>query len=441
MGRQFRFVGGIVLLAVFLAAPVQGQQDSSSTLETFSPTLVTVSSYDGKGNHLARATGFFLNENGEVLTTYHALRGAASVKVVTAAGEVLPVRRVVAEDVEHDLILLATPGKPISSRAAPAVSSPPSLGKMATVISSPRRDREPVQYGTITQVKELPSFGRFFRIDTRHPAEPGSLVVNMEGTVIGVTISQVDSQNGGTVAVPYPVASRIRETGRRGPAAEGAFIEASPARDSYFTGMQRIWEGRFLNARSFFRSAVDADSSFAEAWFMLGYCNSRAGSHHIAAESYRQALRLRPGVAEAHFTLGNAYGKVRCFQDAAESYERAVALKPDDVNTWFKLAMAYDRLGWNTDATATFKRAICRQYDDLLPGDGSCRETAFDRLDEFMLAYTDREWTDDLVAEEHFQRGLTYLMLARTELSLQEYEVLRKMERKEAARLYKLISP
>lgn len=242
------------------------------------------------------------------------------------------------------------------------------------------------------------------------------------------------------MAVPYQAAARIREAGTR-PASGGAFTEGSPARNHYFTGMQRIWEGRFMNALNFFRSAVDADSSFAEAWFMLGYCNSRAGSHHIAAEAYRQALRLRPDVAEAHFTLGNAYGRIRCFQDAAESYERAVALKPDDVNTWFKLAMAYDKLGWTADATATFKRAVCRQYDALSPGDGSCRDTAFARLDELMLAYTDREWTDDLVAEEHFQRGLTYLMLARMEHSLQEYEILRKMKREEAVRLYNLISP
>lgn len=441
MGGQLRLVAKIVLLTAFLATPVHGQQNFSSTIETFSPAVVTVLSYDGKGKHLGRVTGFFLNEAGEVLTAHHALRGATSVEVVTAAGELLPVRGVVAEDVEHNLVLLATPGKPSGSPAALAVSALPSLGKMVTVIGSHRRDREPVQYGTITQVKELPSFGRFFRIDTRHPADPGSLVVNMEGTVVGVTISQVENPGSGTVAVPYQVVSRIGETGSPGPAAGGVFIEASPSRDYYFTGMQRIWEGRFMNALSFFRSAVDADSSFAEAWFMLGYCNSRAGKHHLAAESYRQALRFRPGVAEAHFTLGNAYGKVRCFQDAAESYERAVALKPDDVNVWFKLAMAYDRLGWNTDATATFKRAVCRQYDDLSPGDGACRETAFDRFEELMFAYTDREWTDDLVAEEHFQRGLTYLMLARMELSLQEYEVLRKMERKEAARLYKLISP
>ncbi len=441
MGGRLRFVGKIVLLTAFLATPVHGQQNFSATIETFSPVVVTVLSYDGKGNHLDRATGFFLNESGEVLTAYHALPGAASVEVVTAAGEVLPVQGVVAEDVEHDLIILATPGKPTGSRAALAASSLPSLGKMVTVIGSPRRDREPVQHGTVTQVKKLPSFGRFFRIDTRHPAEPGSLVVNMEGTVVGVTISHGESLGGGTVAVPYLVVSRIGKTGRPGPAAGGAFIEASPARDYYFTGMQRIWEGRFMNARSFFRNAVDADSSFAEAWFMLGYCNSRAGKHHLAAESYRQALRCRPGVAEAHFALGNAYGKVRCFQDAAESYERAVVLKPDDVNIWFKLVMAYDRLGWNADATATFKRAVCRQYDNLSPGDGSCRGTTFDRFEELMLAFTDREWTDDLVAEEHFQRGLTYLMLAKMELSLQEYELLRKMESKEAARLYKLISP
>jgi TolA-binding protein len=433
MGVRFRFIWKVVLLTSILAAPVYGRQDFSSTVETFSPAVVTVSSYDSEGNRLARTTGFFLNEAGEVLTAYHALRDAASVEVVTAAGKALPVRSIVAEDVEHDLILLATPGKPIGSQAVPSVSSFPSLGETAAVIGSPRRNRKAVQHGTITQVKELPSFGRFFRIDTRHSAEPGSLVVNMEGAVVGVTISHGESLRGGTVAVPYQVAARLAD--------KGVLIETTRARDFYFRGMERIWEGRFMNARSFFRKAVDADSSFAEAWFMLGYCNSRAGKHHIAAEAYRQALRLRPDVAEAHFTLGNAYGKIRCFQDAAESYEKAVALKPDDVNIWFKLAMAYDRLGWNADATATFKRAVCRQYDDLSPGDESCREIAFDRLEEFMHAYTEREWTDDLVAEEHFQKGLTYLMLARMELSLQEYEVLRKMDRKEAARLHKLISP
>ena len=87
----------------------------------------------------------------------------------------------------------------------------------------------------------------------------------------------------------------------------------------------------------------------------------------------------------------------------------------------------------------TFRRAVCFQGRDLGAGGESCYDEALDRFDELMASYLARDWVDDQVAEEHFQKGITYLMLTRMNLAREEYDTLRSLNRDHAAGFYKLL--
>jgi tetratricopeptide (TPR) repeat protein len=59
-------------------------------------------------------------------------------------------------------------------------------------------------------------------------------------------------------------------------------------------------EGSYQQALRQLERAIEADSAYPEAYFVLGYARGRLGDHAAAAEAFLAATRLRPGWGDAH---------------------------------------------------------------------------------------------------------------------------------------------
>jgi Tfp pilus assembly protein PilF len=75
--------------------------------------------------------------------------------------------------------------------------------------------------------------------------------------------------------------------------------------------------GNFKKASKYYKKAVRADSSYAEAWSNLGYTYRKQGNFSKAVKAYKKAIKLSPDLAEAHEYLGEAYVEMGKF-DLAE---------------------------------------------------------------------------------------------------------------------------
>ncbi len=151
------------------------------------PAVVTVLSLDENGDLLRRGTGFFADQEGNLVTTRHVLFGARRVEIRTHDGRIFNVQSVISEDESQDLIRLTVAGLP----AAPAflrlsdISS--EVGERVLVIGNPMGYEGTVTDGLVSEVRDMPSYGKVLQISA--PISPGSSggpVLNSQGIVIGI---------------------------------------------------------------------------------------------------------------------------------------------------------------------------------------------------------------------------------------------------------------
>ncbi|HSM36730.1 MAG TPA: protein kinase [Longimicrobiales bacterium] len=174
------------------------------------------------------------------------------------------------------------------------------------------------------------------------------------------------------------------------------------AYDAYVRGWVH-WERRnregFELARSYFRRAIELDSTFAAAYAGLAESYNGAADWLFAepGESYRRATALLETAARMDSTLPEVYTAMAAIEnlhdwdwdEALELSSRAVEVNPSDVHALRALGAALNRLGRAEEARALLDRA--NELDTSSPGIG----TAF-------VSYTRRE----------FDRALEHVRIA-----------------------------
>ena len=109
--------------------------------------------------------------------------------------------------------------------------------------------------------------------------------------------------------------------------------------------------GRWQDAETSYRRALDRKRDYAEAHYNLGGALRAQGRLDEAVTSYDQALALRPNHAETHLNLSTTLQAQGKLEDAAEACRRAISSKPD-------LAAAHNNLGNILAAQNRFEAAV-----------------------------------------------------------------------------------
>jgi len=177
-------------------------------IKRIEPSIVIVFTYRGrfdialkkeeKENAILRlGSGFFISQNGDVITNYHVLQGAGSAEVKTLDGKTYPITHIVAVDEQSDIIRLSIdiPSKYV--RPLSLSSTVPEVGERIIVYGSPLGLEKTVSDGIISAIREVPAYGKVIQITAPvSPGSSGSPVINMKGEVIGVaTFQMVEGQN------------------------------------------------------------------------------------------------------------------------------------------------------------------------------------------------------------------------------------------------------
>ena len=109
--------------------------------------------------------------------------------------------------------------------------------------------------------------------------------------------------------------------------------------------------GRWQDAETSYRRALDRKRDYAEAHYNLGGALRARGRLDEAVTSYNQALALRPNHAETYLNLSTTLQAQGKLEDAAEACRRAISSKPD-------LAAAHNNLGNILAAQNRFEAAV-----------------------------------------------------------------------------------
>jgi tetratricopeptide (TPR) repeat protein len=352
-------------LALFLLNslnwPSSGQENLAGSVESIRPAVVSLIAYNEKGEVIECGTGFFISSQGRLLSSRHLLRNATSAKVHTHEGGVYPIRTVIAEDLNLDLIELLVELKG---------SEVPYL-KMTDVIATKDEQVAAVGHqhivpGFVAYVRVHSERGRNFLFSGATSAgATGGPVVNKKGEVIAIATEPSAGDQTVTLAVSSSSALALVPSGTDTLAEWNDRIRAEPQNSAevlFFAGMNLTLNGDHKKAISLLTEAAERNARDAEARFYSGYARSRLNRYEEALVDYQEAVRIAPDYVDALNNLGSVFGKLGRVQEAVDAYSRAINLKPDYGLAHNNLGAAYYDLGRYEEAIVAYKRSL-----ELLP--------------------------------------------------------------------------
>ena len=139
------------------------QENLTALIKKVEPSTVLILTYDKSGKTLLQGSGFFVNRDGDVITNDHVMKGAARAEIKTFNGKTFPVRAIIAEDKEGDLIRISTGVPPGSSQPLTVRHSLPEAGERIVVIGNPLGLTQTVSEGIVSAVRKIPDYGNIIQ--------------------------------------------------------------------------------------------------------------------------------------------------------------------------------------------------------------------------------------------------------------------------------------
>jgi tetratricopeptide (TPR) repeat protein len=471
----------IIFVLIILCLPAAicfGEEGLPAVIKRVEPSIIVLLTYDKEGRFLGQGTGFFITQDGDVITNYHVLKGASRADVRTSDGKMYPVKKVVAEDEEGDLIRVSTDIPKEAVQTLSIHAGFPEVGERIIVIGTPLGLEKTVSDGIVSAVREIPQFGKIIQVTAPiSPGSSGSPVVNMNGEVIGVVSFFLAPGQNLNFAIPGERIAKLTPVdGRALSEREEARGEerVAAAEQFYSAGQSFLGVGDYEKALAYFLEAIKRNPNYAEAYFQIGYCLAKLGRYPEAIEPYREAIRIKPDDVDTLNNLCVAYGIIGRYQEAVEFCKKAIQIRADLPEAYNNQGWAYHKLGRYQEAIESCKRAIrlkpdfalahynlgnsyfaLKKFDDAIESYKQTIHIKFDyaeghlnlgatynqmgRYEEAIDSYKQAVRIKSGLAEAHLNLGMTYLRVGDRGSALEEYKILKDQDKELANRLFNLI--
>jgi len=319
-----------------------------SLIKRIEPSVVSVFTYDSKGEFLGVGSGFFINQSGDIITNYHVLQGATSAEVKTSDGKTYPITYIIAKDEQSDIIRLSVdiPSQYVLPLSLSKIT--PEIGERIVVYGSPLGLEKTVSEGIVSALREVPDYGKLIQITAPvSPGSSGSPVLNMQGEVIGVATFQFIEGQNLNFAIPSERIANLTLTKEEKTLTTEELFEQGEGEKKDF---DYIWEAfskasyfmdkeEYEKALPYLEIAIKTDIPLlkAQAYLFIGYCYGKLKSYTNAIEAYKQAIRINPDYALAHYNLGVTYILIGDTNAALNEYKILKELDIDKANELFDL--------------------------------------------------------------------------------------------------------
>jgi tetratricopeptide (TPR) repeat protein len=472
-----------VVLALFgwlaMAGPITAGTELTKLVNDIRPAVVTVIVYDINQKVANIGSGFFIDQYGHLITNYHVLDGRYTARVKTADGSTYPIKLIVADSKETDLVKVQVDIPSKKFKWVKTADRLPSIAEQILVVGSPMGLEQTVSEGIVSSIREIPTVGEFFQMSAPiSPGSSGSPVIDLQGNVVGVaTFQMVRGQN-------LNFAVSVKSVRKLKPVEAGISMSLWTFNNSLHQprlaeklcrqGYSFSINGEDQKALEFFKEAIEKDPKNTMAWHGLGYCHVGLNNPASAIAAYQNAIKSNPDDETLYFILGNYYVKLGHHKEAIHSYLQVIRMKPDFVEAYFKLGVAYSQLGRLDEGKDAFEKAIrlnpdaapahfnvgiayaqLGRYQDALNANQEVLRIdpefapahnnigrLYNRIgnaDQEIEAYKKAIRIDPDYASAHYNLGMALLHTGDKAAALDEYKILQDLDKQSANQLFNQI--
>ena len=396
------FISVSIYCLSFYPAPVCGQSDFSTLVNKIIPSVVVINVFNRDGKWRGGGTGFFVKEEGLLVTNYHVIDGKVRAVAKLSNGEFLPVEGVLSEDSNGDLVLLTLGVCGMSFPTLSLGNAEIETGEPIVVIGSPSGLQGTVSDGIVSEVRDVPNLGKIIQhTAATSPGSSGSPVLNMEGEVIGVVVGSIVGGQSFNFAISVERVKGLLSHSQATPRELVELVNRDEVRWD-----ELLLNGRYEELISSLTKRIQVSQHNAKAYFFLGLAFAGLSRSNEAIEAYNQAIRIEPDDSDLYYSLGVSYIRSSNYKEAIKAFKKAVRIKPDDAEAFLNLGFSYGELGHRNEAIEAYKQAIRIKPDFV---------------------------------EAHYNLGEAYLKAKKKAMSIEQYRVLKNLDSELANKLFDLI--
>lgn len=186
----------LILAILFISFSSAFAEVSPDFISKYEKGVVHIKTFDKQGRLTGSGSGFFINQDGALITNHHVLHTSYEATAETVDGKKYRIKRIVSYKAEHDLVVAEVEKNEAINYYLELATANPQKGEQIVVFGNPQGFRFVATSGEISAIqnfpneefKSLPYKGTFLQFSA--PISPGSSggpILNMKGQVVGVT--------------------------------------------------------------------------------------------------------------------------------------------------------------------------------------------------------------------------------------------------------------
>lgn len=341
-------------LLLLNSLPLPAQEPIENVAARVIPAVVTVLTYDTKGEVNARGSGFFIDQY-HVITNWHVIDGAATIQVKTSDNKTYAVKSTAVKDTASDLVSLALTAPNTKVKPLKVVGTLPKVGERVIAVGSPQGIYSAtVTEGIVSSVRDVPGYGKMIQLQNPvSKGDSGGPVVNMKGEVVGVIAMGESAELHLNFAIPGDRVLALLSGKPSVPAGAGAgpAVAANPVA----TATRYIEAENYTGAIPYLQEAVKRDPDSAAAWFLMGHSYYMLDRYNEAVPALLKALRLNSDNYIGWTELGVSLGMQGDEDHAVQALKQAINIEPDYPNAHLFLGAVYLDTGDRPSAIAEYE--------------------------------------------------------------------------------------
>lgn len=462
--------------------------------------VCSITTYAKDKSPLNIATGFFISENGELITNRHVFRKATTATIKTIDKKEYIVDGIIGEDKNKDLLKVLVKSAQSSFSPLSLNNSTPKQGESLITIGNPMNLEGTVTDGILSAIRNDQDLGDILQISAPlWEGSSGSPVLNTQGQVIGVVCRKMKNTENLNFAIPSQAIRSLKscklqtisEWNIQNSEDETLHLHVNAknliSKGKYEEALENLNEIILLEPEGNSRSIQNIN--FAQIWFEIGTCKGQMNNDKGALEAFKKAIQLKSkssnlelNLDEAYLSLAAAYSRLGETERALKAYENVTKydsrgyynlgvlysqkaksnpeeakfyyeksienyLKASIPNSkytaqaYFGLGIAYKESQKYTEAVEAYKKAIEINPTFLEPYNNlaviyNSYLNQFEDARDSCLKVL-RIKPNDMYA--HFNLGVAYMNLDLKHEALQEYEILKNLDEKAANMLFDFI--